>query len=421
MKFIEKVTIFAGKLQSNPYVSSITGALMSLMPVTIIGGIGSLLNGFPLPAYQDFLVNSGLKVITGIPTEITTNLLSLYAVFLIAVKFCETQKVDGMSAGLLSMMSFLIVTPFTIGETGAMQALPTQWFGAGGLFTAFIVALVTGKIYTIFVKKGWTIKMPDSVPPTVSKSFSGLIPGFVIAIIFLAVRGLLAATPFGDLHTMIFGLIAAPLTKLGGTFPAMIIAILLISILWVFGIHGAMIVLSVFMAVWTPLGNENLNAYNLGLPIPNIISMALVMQGIAMGSGNTLGLAIAMLFGKSEQYRTLGKLAIVPNACGINEPIVFGTPIVMNFTLAIPFILTPLITVIIGYFGMKTGILPMLPGLSAPLGTPIIVSGLIAGGWKWGVYQALMIVLSYVMYKPFFNVIDKKAYAQEQGLVTEEQ
>lgn len=414
MKFIEKVSIFAGKLQANPYVSAITGALMTLMPITIIGGIGSLINGFPWPAYQDFLTNTGIKTITSIPTEITTNLLSVYAVYLIAVKFCETQKVDGTAAGLLSLMSFFIITPFNLSEAGAMESLPVMWFGAAGLFSAFIVSLLTAKIYTIFVKKGWTIKMPESVPPTVSKSFSGLIPGFVIAILFLIVRGGLSVTPFGDLHTMIFGLIAAPLTALGGTFPAMILAIFLVSLLWIFGIHGAMIVLSVFMAVWTPLGAENISAYNQGLPIPNIISMSLAMQAITMGSGMTLGLAIAMVFGKSEQYKTLGKLAVVPNACGINEPIIFGTPIVMNFTLAIPFILTPLIVLILAYFGMRTGILPMLPGVTAPLGTPVIISGLITGGWKWAIFQAFTVVLSFAMYKPFFNVLDKEAYAQEQ-------
>lgn len=411
-----KLQKVATAIQSNSYVSAITNGLMSLMPITIVGAIGSLINSLPFEAYQAFLKSSGLKTITAIPSEITTNLLVLYAVFLIAAKFAEAQSTDGIPAGLLSLMTFFIVTPFVSPEGAySIEAYPAFWFGAQGLFTAFIVALIVAKIYTVFTIKGWVIKMPAGVPPTVSKSFSSMIPGFVVAIGGLVVRYGLSLTPFEHLHQMIFGLVATPLQALGGSFPALILAVLACQILWVCGVHGALVTYSVFAAIWAPIGTANLAAYNAGQPIPNLVSGSLFAMTVAMGSGATLGLAIAMLRAKSEQYKMLGKLALVPNAVGINEPLIFGLPIIMNFTLAIPFILIPLTILIAGYVGMLSGVLPRLPGVSVPLGVPIIINGLMAGGWRWAIFQALTVILSYFGYLPFFKKMDKQAYELEEA------
>lgn len=414
--FQMRVQRLAGAIQSNKYIGAVTNGLMAAMPITLIGALGSLINGLPIEGYQNFLVSTGLKAVTTIPNEITTNLLALYVTFLVASKFAESFKTDGTPAGILALMSFLIITPYSYDPealTYGIQGLPSTWLGGSGIFTAFIVALITAKIYTLFTTKGWVIKMPPSVPPTVAKSFSGLIPGFVVAILWLSVRYLALLTPMGDIHTIIFSLLTKPLTSLGGTFPAMLIAIIVAHLLWVFGIHGMMVVFSVLSPILAPLNNENLAAYNVGAEIPNIISSALVMQVIFVGSGATLGLVLLMLRAKSEQFRILGKLALVPNICGINEPIIFGLPVIMNFTLAIPFVVTPALITTLGYFGMKTGILPLLPGLSAPLGTPAIVSGLLAGGWRWAIFQMLMIALSTAMYYPFFKTMDAKAYEKE--------
>ncbi|TPR55132.1 PTS sugar transporter subunit IIC [Enterococcus sp. OL5] len=380
-----KIQKIASTIHENRYIDAVTKGLMGILPVTIIGAIGSLLNALPIEAYQDFLVSTNLKQITSIPAEVATNLISLYAVFLIAYKFVSSYEFDGVSAGILSLLSFLIVTPYGFdieAQTYAIQNIPTVWLGGLGLFTAIIVSLSSAKIYVSIVNKGWVIKMPDGVPPTISKSFVALIPGFILSFLWLFVRFSFSLTNFESIHRLIYSLISAPLTSLGGTFAAMFIAMFLIQFLWIFGVHGPLIVLSILLPIWTPLGTENIAAYNSGAEIPNIISGALSAQILFMGSGATLGLAIIMIRAKSEQYRTLGKLAIIPNMFGINEPIIFGLPIIMNLALAIPFILTPLIIFILAYLGMFSGVLPMLPGFSAPLGTPVILSGFISGGWR---------------------------------------
>lgn len=420
--FIDTMMQFAGMIQSNRYISSISNGLMALMPVTIVGSIGSLINALPYQPYQDFLTNTGLKAITAIPNEITNNLLALYAVYLIAQKLVESYELDGVIPGLVSLMAFLIVTPYTVSDAGAMTGLAATWLGARGLFTAFIIAIVVAKVYVIFTKNGWTIKMPEGVPPTVVKSFSALVPSLVVMLIMMVIRYGFSLTSFGDIHTLIFQMIATPLQALGSNFFAILVAVMIAQILWSFGMHGTIIIISVLNPILTPLTVENLAVFNAGGVPPHIVTLQLFSMAINMGSGQTLGLAIAMLLAKSKQYRTLGKLAIVPNACGINEPIIFGTPIVMNFKLIIPFIAVPLLTVILAYVGMTSGILSPLPGIKAPLGTPVLLRAFVMGGgdWKWIAYEFICIIISFLVYLPFFKTIDSEAYALEVSNTTEE-
>ncbi|MBP1042837.1 PTS sugar transporter subunit IIC [Vagococcus sp. BWB3-3] len=439
-KVQEKLQKTATIIQGNKYVSAITNGLISALPVTIVGALGSLVNTLPIDAYQRFLETSGLKSITGVPTMVTTNLLSLYVVFLIAAKFADGHKLDGTPAGLLALMAFLIITPLgntttsitTFLTTNKISLpdgvepsggdfLPLDWLGAAGLFTAFIVALLSAQLYVIFKEKGWGIKMPAGVPPTVSKSFSSLVPGVVLAVIAATIRFLMSLTAFEHLHAAIFAIIATPLKSLGGSIWAMVIAILVSHILWICGVHGSLVIYSVFAGIWVPMQMENLSAFNSGQAIPNMVSMSLFGMVGFMGSGATVGLAVAMLRAKSEQYRTLGRIAIIPNLCGINEPLIFGLPIIMNFTLAIPFIVMPLLILLGSFIGMATGILPYLTGVAAPLGTPVLLSGLLLGGWKWLVFQVLMLVISYFMYLPFFKVTDKIAYQSEMEAAREQE
>lgn len=420
-QFQIKLQAGATRIQTNPIISSITQALMAAMPITIVGAIGSLINSAPIPAYQNFLVKSQLKTITQIPTEVTTNLLALYVVFLVASNYAQQRQIEGTPAGLLALMSFFIVTPFNYSELGTMESYGVRWMGAAGLFTAFILGISVSAIYCAFRKKGWVFKMPAGVPPTIASSFSGLIPGFVIAFSAMVISYLLALTSFEHLHQMIFSLIAAPLTSLGGSFTAMVIGVIACQLLWLVGVHGALIVYSVMAPIWAPIAAENLAAFNAGQPIPHIVSGSIFSMMAFAGSGATIGLVIAMLRGRSEQYRALGKLALIPNIVGINEPVIFGIPIVMNVTLAVPFVLMPLMITVCTYLAMVTGFLPHLPGISAPLGTPIILGGFLMGAtWKWGAFQAVMVVLSYLVYQPFFKVLDNMAYEEEQANLIEE-
>lgn len=416
MDKIEKVLApFANALNNNKIIQTISKALMSLMPALMIGAIGSLLQQIPIPAYQNFIQSTGIYAFTQVLVNVTTNMLALYAAFAISYVFVKNEGYDGFTGGILSLIAFMIVTPMeTVGEGwAAVTNLPLSWLGAKGLFTAMFVALLTGYIYSFLMRKNITIKMPDSVPPFVSKSFSGIIPGAAIALVFGIISILIQMTPFGDVHQAIYGLIGAPLSSIGGSIWATLLIYVLSGFCWFFGIHG-IAVMSAVMPIWMAADMANVSAISAGGAASNIVTYNWVNAiGNIGGAGCTLGLILLCAFAaKSKRYREMGKLAIVPSCFGINEPVVFGLPCMLNATLMIPFVFLPVILIGISYVLTITGILPIGNGIAAGACIPVF-SGLLIGGWRVALWNIIEILITVLVYLPFFKILDKQAYLEE--------
>lgn len=416
MDKIEKVLApFANALNNNKIIQTISKALMSLMPALMIGAIGSLLQQIPIPAYQNFIQSTGIYAFTQVLVNVTTNMLALYAAFAISYVFVKNEGYDGFTGGILSLIAFMIVTPMeTVGEGwAAVTNLPLSWLGAKGLFTAMFVALLTGYIYSFLMRKNITIKMPDSVPPFVSKSFSGIIPGAAIALVFGIISILIQMTPFGDVHQAIYGLIGAPLSSIGGSIWAVLLIYVLSGFCWFFGIHG-IAVMSAVMPIWMAADMANVSAISAGGAASNIVTYNWVNAiGNIGGAGCTLGLILLCAFAaKSKRYREMGKLAIVPSCFGINEPVVFGLPCMLNATLMIPFVFLPVILIGISYVLTITGILPIGNGIAAGACIPVF-SGLLIGGWRVALWNIIEILITVLAYLPFFKILDKQAYLEE--------
>lgn len=409
-----KIQKISSSIQKNIYISAISNGLMSLMPILILGAIFSLIHALKIDAYQQFLETTGLKNYTSLPTSVTTDIIALYAVFAIAYNFATQRKQQGYSAGILALMAFLLVTPKGLLDDGTTKAFSYSWLGAKGLFVAIIIALLVGKVYTFVLEKKFYIKMPKGVPPTVEKSFAALTPGFLIAIAVLIISAIFAATPYENMHEFVFSIIQTPLTSLGGTWWAMLICVFIIHLLWFFGVHGTLVVYSVVGPIWVTLGLENLAAFQQGTEGVNIVgSPFFPVYVLVGGAGATLGLIIAMLSAKSQRYKTLGRLAIIPSLIGVNEPVIFGLPMVLNLRLMLPFILTPLITSGLAILLTAIGILPVLNGVQVPLGIPILFNGWMTGGWRVAAFQLVLIAISFAVYYPFFRKADTEAYQQE--------
>ncbi|HAE60980.1 MAG TPA: PTS sugar transporter subunit IIC [Eubacteriaceae bacterium] len=413
--FRMKIQKFSGKIQSNKFLGSISNGLMLTMSVLIIGSIFTLLDSINITAYQEFLQSTGLKSILSIPPSVTVSLISLYAVATISYSLAGKYNKDGLTAALISMMSFLLLTPMGLMEDGMSTGIGTRWLGAPGFFVAVIIALLVSRLYVLIVDKEIYIKMPKGVPPTVEKSFASIVPGIIIATIMLALRGIFQTTDYGNVHSFIYSILQVPLTNLGGSWWAFLATTLIGSLLWGIGIHGTMIVYSVMAPIWTTLRLENLSAYQAGLELPHLAPGG-VFQATYItigGSGATIGLAIAMLYATSKRYKTLGKLAILPSFLGINEPIMFGFPVVLNPRLLIPLIAVPFINVSLALGLTAVGILPRLAGIGSPLGTPMFINGFIEGGWRVAVFQVILVLISFAIYYPFFKKIDVEAYNEE--------
>lgn len=416
--FTIKVQKFAGKLNNNLYLKSISNGLMSVLPVMIVGALATLLANINLDFYLNFIEDTGIQKIFVAISSMTLDAVALYAVFFIAYKFAENSSIEGSGAagaGLAGLMSFMVLTPLTNIDEGSF--IPLQLIGAQGLFVAIIVGVVASKVYSFFILKGLTIKMPDGVPPTVSKTFANLTPSIVIVSLFGIINGVFSATNYGNIHEFIYTMIQSPLQNLGGNYFSMVAVILIVHMLWFIGIHGMLVVMPVIMTVWLPLGVENLNAINAGLEPQNIIHLGFWGTFISVGgAGTSLGLSLLMTFtSKSKRFKTLGKLALPGTLFGINEPLIFGTPIILNPYMFVPFVIAPLLSGSVAYFLMSTGIVPLTNGVYTPVGTPIIANSLMQGGVIFILVQALSVLISLVVYFPFFKKIDKDALVEEQS------
>ncbi len=428
----EKLIPISAKISKNKILAGISGGFSAMLPVVMVGAIFSLLANLNISFYQNLITSIGLKSWLGIPVDYTTNMISLYAVFLIGKASAEAIDMDSrnaVSAGLISLMVFLILTPLGASVADAAgTAIPvagvvrTYYFGSAGLFTAMILGILIPRIYALFVKNNLTIKMPESVPPMISKSFTAMIPAIAIAALAIVIRAICGMTSYGTLTDLLYGLLRAPLSAMAASPLTFIILLLVCNILWFFGIHGGMVATSIMAVLYTPFGTENLSAYAAGEPLPNIIiGSAWGTLGNIGGSGCAIGLCLAMFFfAKSARYKALSKIAFPAGVCGISEPMVFGVPMVLNPIMLIPMLIVPIVTFLLGYLAMRIGIVPYLNGVGPSLGTPLILYGFLAyGGWQGAVLQAVLIAVSTALWYPFFHVLDKQAYDEENAAPAE--
>lgn len=415
-KMQQKVQRIAGKVGENHYLKSISNGLISILPVMVIGALATLFGALNFEVYQNFIESLGLKDIFSYISNMTLSIVSVYAVFFIGYKFAEVKGQDGtgaIGAGLIALMSFMVLLP-TI-NTEDISAIPFQFLGAQGLFVAIFAGLVASRVYLIFIEKNWTIKLPDGVPPTVSRTFSNLVPATVVVVSFAVISKLFTLTEFGSIFQMMYTMIQTPLQNVGGSYPAIILIVLIQQLLWFVGIHGRLVVNPIFVSVWLPLGIENLERISAGLEPTNIMHTGFyaVLIGIG-GAGATLGLAILMSFvAKSKQFKTLGRLSLPASIFGINEPIIFGTPIILNPIMFIPFVFTPLILGTFAYVLISLGIFPILNGTHITVGTPIVINALLQGSAWILALQFINIALATLIYLPFFKILDKQAVEQE--------
>lgn len=407
-----KVQPKINKLSSNRYLKSIMGGMMTAFPATMIGALASLLKSFPYEPYQNFITSYGIAKFIQLPITFTTNFLAVIFVYCIANSLAETFDEKGTIPGIISLISFFIITPTesTMSIMGEAQIIPMDWLGATGIFSAIIVALVTARLYIFIVQKGWTIKMPDSVPPFIKESFASLIPGLIIMPIFIIISAIFSNTQYGSIHQFIYNFLQTPLQNLGGNIGALIIVAVISQLLWAFGIHGTMVAFSVMMPIWSALDAAQLSAYSAGQPLPNIVGLTFFM--VYTFGGTVLGLNILMLRAKSKRLKTLGKLSIVPGIFGITEPIIFGTPLVLNPIFVVPFVFGNVITLIVAYVATLIHLVPAPAGVGV-MGMPIFIQGLLQGSWRIGVLQLALVLLWIVIWYPFFKIADNKAFIEE--------
>lgn len=421
-KFLnEKLIPAFGKFASSRHMVALRDGMAMAVPMIIIGSVFMILAQFPYQPYLDFMSNtfgSNFATVLQYITNASFHLMGLVAVIGISYNLAKSYKVDAISTSLVSMGAYILTIPMIVAKDGSLS-IPLTQLDSAGLFTAIIVGLFITDLFVWMVHKNWTIKMPASVPPAVSNSFTALFPGTIVLMLVWIVRLAVEATPMGSIPNVMNYFLAQPLGQLSNTLPGILIAELFVTGSWFFGIHGANVVSGVMMPIWLTAMNQNHAAMAAGKELPNIVTQQFVDNFVHMGgSGATIGLVVMMaFFAKSEEYKALGKLAVVPNFFNINEPVIFGLPVVLNYKIVIPFIAAPMVNILTTYFAMSAGLVAKTMGVMVPWTTPPVISGIIATGHiSGGVIQIINLILDGLIYYWFFRSADKAKYKAEQEL-----
>lgn len=410
---LDKIERFSYKIGQQKHIIALRDGMILTMPLILVGSLFVIIQSFPVPAWEEFLVSIGAMGYLGGVITGTFGIMGLVAVFGIAKRLADSYKVDGTSAGVIALASYLMLVPL---KEGTMS---TGYFGSRGLFVAVVVGLITGELFRLLIQKNIVIKMPDSVPPMVAKSFTSLIPAFAIISTFIGIDLLFKSLGFTDIFQVMLVVLAEPLKGASNTLWGALLAILFNSVVWLFGVHGGQLVSSIMDPVWFMNTDANREAWQAGAELPFIVTKPFLDNFAWVGgSGASIGLAIFLFFfAKSKQNKALGKLAIVPDLFSVNEPMLFGFPIVLSLDLAIPFILTPLVTGTVSYLAMDWGLVHKTVGIMIPWATPPIISGYLSTGGhiSGSILQIVNILISVAIYYPFAKRIDNRMKKEEDA------
>lgn len=412
------------KITNLRYFQALRNGFLAIMPLTIIGSIFMLITDFPIAGYTNFMSNVfGANWVDYLSPayRATFNMMGLLFAGTMSYKLAESYKMDQLTSLILGIVSYVIVLPKTAmtdsGEV-ANDVLSFDWTGTQGVITAIIVSAVSVEITRFCINKNLVIKMPESVPEMVSKAFSALIPGTLVALISLLINGIGVAF-YDSFPQLIYALIQGPLQGIIGAPFAIIIVVGLNGFLWWFGIHPTVVNSMLYPILYANAEKNQLlaEAGNLATDTGSFGTVQMLDQfGTMGGAGSTIGLAICMIIvSRSSRLKAMSKVAGIPALFNINEPIIFGLPVIFNPLLLIPITLAPIVTVLIAYLSMAIGFMPMFTGIQAPWATPIIFSGFIITHWQGAVTQLVAVVCSVLIYYPFVKALDNQYQKEESG------
>ncbi len=397
------------KISEQRHLRAVRDGIISTIPLIIVGSFFLILAFPPVPALAALVKPYAAEIL--FPFRLTTGLMALYASYNIGYHLAKSYKLDGVSGGTLAIAAFLL-TNMPVMIEGKGWAILVENLGGAGMFVAIFMAIYAVEVLRLAKQRRIIIKMPDGVPDSVAKSFEALIPAALIIVSLWIVRYLFAF----NIQEFVMHLFQ-PLVRAGNTIAGIIIPIIFITLLWAAGIHGDSVVGTVARPIWLVLLEQNLTAAAAGQAIPNIAPEPFFQWFVWIGgSGTTLSLVFLMLCSKAPYLRSLGKAALIPGICNINEPIIFGVPIMLNPLLLVPFVLGPVVSGIVAYFTMLLGWVSK-PYILAPWTLPGPVGAYLATG---GDYRAIILVvvnlaITTAIYFPFFKTYERKLLNEEHS------
>ena len=412
-----QITPLAGAIGQQKYVTSIRDGFITALPFMIVG---SFLLVFIFPpfspdttwgfarAWLQFSLDHRDALM--LPFNFSMGVMTLFIAVGIAASLAKHHHLDSLTAGMLSLMSFLLVAaPLKDGQ------ISTAYFSGQGIFTAILVAIYSTELYAFLKRHNITIRLPPEVPAGVARSFEILIP--VLAIILtLHPLNLFIEAQLGMIIPEAIMSLVKPLVAASDTLPAILLSVLVCQVLWFAGIHGALIVTGIMNPFWMANLSVNQAAMAAGTAIPHIYVQGFWDHYLLIGGvGSTLPLALMLLRSKAVHLRTIGRMGVVPGVFNINEPILFGAPIIMNPLFFLPFVLVPMVNATLAYFALKLDLVSRVVSMT-PWTTPAPIGASWAANWSFSPVILCLICMAtaMVMYLPFLKAYEKQLLAQER-------
>ena len=409
----------ASKVADSKMLDALMGGMMCTLPMTLGVSVIAILINFPIPGFSDWVVSSGLMATGNSILTVTMNMMGIYISFFIGLRWGKVCGLSGYTGGIVSGAVFLAFMPQQSFEDIPMASfINTSYMGSNGIFVAILLGLIVPKVTAILMSK-LEIKLPDMVPPMVADSLS---PMFAAIVLFTAVwfaKWGLSFTPWGNLFDMINTLIGTPVTMVGASPLAYIIVCSLQSIFWFFGVHPN-VMLNFYAPVIMACSAANTEAIIAGEALP-YGAWAVVALGTAIGGqANALGISISLLFTKSERFKAIRGIALVPSLFNISEPLMFGLPVELNPMYVIPFVLNiPVCAIVVqALYALGLGA-AFNPTIQLPWVLPQPVIAFMQGGIGCLVISVAVLAVSVLMYTPFTLMADRQALREEQAALEE--
>ena len=390
-------------VSDNRYMSAIRAGMVSVVPLTIIGGLFIIAAYMPITGW-DKMVAPYLQLLQT-PVTATFGLLALFVCFAIGYDLGKQFELDPMVSASLATMVFLMVQLQLKDQTFVMDNL-----GSKGLFTAIIIALICVRVQKWFTDRGMVIKLPKDVPPVVYESFASLSPMLFLVVVFWLIRFVMGV----DINDWIQAAFK-PLVFALNTLPGILVYAFLVTLLWSVGINGDNAMDAIVAPIFLQYLSANVEATTQGHPLPYVTAYGFFTSFVNVGgTGATIALALVMLNSKEPGFRKVSRLSLPTQIFGINEPIFFGFPIVLNPIFMVPYVLNAMILTTGSYLLMDWNVIRR-PLVNVPWTTPPIIGHyLVSGGdWKAAVWGAVSILIAMAIYYPFARAAERQRLKAE--------
>ncbi len=414
-----------GAVASNIFLQAIRDAfIIFTLPLILAGSLFLIIANPPIKALAVLIAPYQSAIL--VPFQLSFGMMALFLAFGVAYSLAQYRRTEPVQPAVLAMVLFLIATMPVSDLTNLKLGDVLPYFGGNGLLVGIIIGILTTEVVRRFRGSRYIIRLPKSVPPNVTRAFEALVPAILLITLVWSIEWFVSVHTFSNADgkiqqlTLPILLMRAfqPLVLVQDSYPAALLEIVLMMLLWSVGIHGMNVVTAMALPFWLSTLTVNATARGHGIVTEPFFHIFAHLGG----SGATWPLVIYMLRSRSAQLRTVGKVALGPAVFNINEPVTFGVPMALNPVMMIPFVLVPVIIVTINYIVFAVGLVHV-PVVLQPFTVPVGVSGFVASGGdiRGSLLQFFDLAVSALIYYPFFKAWERILIQREEAAARPEE